>query len=83
VVGVLDDYKYVVEVVSLDKALRVPRSVTNSLKGAVGRKLMSRMRREAVNCPVQNRLIPFLICFSCKNFIRRMSGKVYCKGQPL
>lgn len=77
------DYKYVVEVSTLDRAMRVPRDIQSELKGVVGGKMLRRMKLEAVECPVRGRLTPFLICFTCKNFVRRFSGKVHCRGLPL
>jgi len=79
----MSDYKYVVEVLTLDKPLRVPRDIQNELKGVVGRKMLRKMKSEAVECPVRGKLTPFLVCFTCKNFVRRFSGKVHCRGLPL
>ncbi|MCS7385570.1 MAG: hypothetical protein NDF55_02355 [archaeon GB-1867-005] len=79
----MSDYKYLVDVMTLEKPMRVPREVVEQIKGALGRKLIRRMKLDAVNCPVTGKLTPFLVCFSCKNFVRRVSGKVYCRGLPL
>ena len=79
----MSDCKYVVDVIKLENAMRVPREVEEQIRRAVGRKLIRRMKLDAVNCPVTGKLTPFLICFSCKNFIRRVTGKVYCRGLPL
>lgn len=79
----MSDYKHVVEVLTMDKALRVPQNIQRELKGVVGRKMLRRMKSEAVECPVKGNMTPFLVCFSCKNFIRRFSGKVHCRGLPL
>ena len=79
----MDDYKYLVPVRMLEHAKRLPKEVTQSVKGAVGRKMLSRMKKEVVDCPVLGVERPFLVCFSCSNFVRRVSGKVYCRGLPL
>jgi hypothetical protein len=52
------------------------------LKG-VSPKMLKRMKLEAVDCPVLKTEIGFIQCYVCKNFHSRISGKVYCKGEPL
>jgi len=73
--------KYHVKVEEAEKALRVEKEVVESLKGAVGRKMLSRMRREYVICPLTGERTPFLKCFTCKSFIRRIRGVVHCAGE--
>ncbi len=79
----MSEHRYIVEVRQVNRSMRVPREVVEEIRRAVGRKMISRMRREVVECPVTGKTTPFLICFTCKNFIRRVMGKVYCRGQPL
>jgi len=71
--------KYQLEVKPLKRAMRVDRSLLDKVEG-LGSKFVRRMRREAVDCPVKNRTVSFLECFTCPNFIRRFKGVVYCKG---
>jgi hypothetical protein len=52
------------------------------LKG-VSPKMLKRMKQEAVDCPVLQKEIAFVQCYVCRNFHSRVSGKVYCKGEPL
>jgi hypothetical protein len=52
------------------------------LKG-VSPKMLKRMKQEMVNCPVLNQEIAFVQCYVCRNFQSRISGQVYCKGDPL
>src|SRR5919205_3143700 len=52
------------------------------LKG-VSPKMLKRMKMEAVDCPVLNKEIGFIQCYVCKNFHSRITGKVYCRGEPL
>ncbi|MFB5598793.1 MAG: hypothetical protein ACE5SW_01010 [Nitrososphaeraceae archaeon] len=52
------------------------------LKG-VSPKMLKRMKLESVDCPVLNREVPFIQCYVCKNFHSRITGKVYCRGEPL
>lgn len=52
------------------------------LKG-VSPKMLKRMKQESVNCPVLNKEVAFVQCYVCKNFHSRVSGQVYCKGDPL
>ncbi|MEM0446417.1 MAG: hypothetical protein QW574_03110 [Candidatus Nitrosocaldus sp.] len=46
-------------------------------------KMLSRMKKEYVECPVLSRDVNFIECYVCSNFISRMRGQVYCKGEPL
>lgn len=52
------------------------------LKG-VSAKMLKRMKLEAVDCPVLNQEIGFIQCYVCKNFNSRVTGQVYCRGDPL
>lgn len=79
----MSEARYVVDVKRVEKALKIPQEVLDEIKGAVGSKMISSMRREVVSCPIRGEDTPFLVCFSCSNFIRRVSGKVYCRGLPL
>lgn len=72
--------KYHVEVKTAGRALRVEQEIVESLKKSLSSKMISRMRREFVDCPVANREIPFLLCYNCVSFIRRVSGRVDCEG---
>ena len=79
-------YRYEVPVEKLGEPLRVSKELAEQVKEALGsasRKVLSEMRREAVNCPVLGERVPFLQCYVCKNFVRRVRGVVYCKGEEL
>jgi hypothetical protein len=52
------------------------------LKG-VSPKMLKRMKLEAVDCPVLKEEVGFVQCYVCKNFHSRITGQVYCKGEPL
>jgi hypothetical protein len=52
------------------------------LKG-VSPKMLRRMKMEAVDCPVLKKEVGFIQCYVCKNFHSRVTGQVYCKGEPL
>jgi hypothetical protein len=52
------------------------------LKG-VSPRMLRRMKLEAVDCPVLKAEIGFIQCYVCKNFHSRISGQVYCRGDPL
>lgn len=52
------------------------------IKG-VSPKMLKRMKQEAVDCPVLKQEIAFLQCYVCRNFQSRVTGQVYCKGEPL
>ena len=74
------DYKYLVKVYPSLKPRRVPKLVSEELKGSAGPKAISRMKKESVDCPVVKREVGFLICFACPSFLRRVSGEVHCAG---
>ncbi|WP_309493408.1 hypothetical protein [Candidatus Hecatella orcuttiae] len=69
-----------VEVKILQKPLRVPKEKLGELKGTVSGSLLSRMKKEAVDCPVKGETLPFIECFTCENFLRRVKGHVHCRG---
>ncbi len=75
--------KYVVEIFVPEKAPPTPKQYVDELKGAVGGKQIARMKKEAVNCPVLNKPVSAVQCLACPNFIRRVKGKVDCRGFPL
>ncbi|MCS7095155.1 MAG: hypothetical protein NZ988_05045 [Thaumarchaeota archaeon] len=72
--------KFYVEVKESPRALRVDKKLAEELKGTVSSKMISRMRKEYVDCPVARTQIPFLMCYNCVSFIRRVSGVVHCEG---
>ena len=59
------------------------KELQNELKGAAGGKRLARMKNEGVSCPVLEKVIGFVQCFACSNFIRRVTGDVHCLGEPL
>ena len=75
--------KFIVEIFSPEKAPPTPKQYVDDLKGVAGGKQIARMKKEAVNCPVLNKSVSFVQCFACPNFIRRIKGKVDCRGLPL
>jgi hypothetical protein len=75
--------KYVVEITQPTKPPPTPKQYVDELKGVAGGKQIARMKKEAVACPVLNKTVSFVQCFACPNFIRRVKGKVDCRGLPL
>jgi hypothetical protein len=75
--------KYIVEIFSPEKPPPTPKQYLDELKGVAGGKQIARMKKEAVDCPVLNKSVSFVQCFACPNFIRRIKGKVDCRGLPL
>ena len=43
--------------------------------------MIRKMKREYVECPLANRKVSFLECFTCVSFIRRIKGVVHCSGE--
>ncbi len=74
------DYKFLVKVYPSPKPKKVPKLVSDELKGSAGAKAIARMKKESVECPVVNREVAFLVCFACPSFLRRVTGEVHCAG---
>lgn len=75
------DAKYNVPIRLEEKAMRVPKELVKDLKGAARGKLLARMKKEALDCPVKGKTVSFVECFGCKSFLRRVKGTVGCKGE--
>ncbi len=78
-----EDDKYAVSIFTPPKAVPSPKESLEAIKGAVKGKMLARMKKEAVDCPVKLKVVSFVECFTCPNFNRRVRGKVGCKGLPL
>jgi hypothetical protein len=72
--------KFKVKVYQSPKPKRIPKVVSEELKGGASPKAISRMKKESVDCPVVKREVGFLVCFTCPSFLRRVSGVVDCAG---
>jgi hypothetical protein len=75
--------KYLVEITTPAKPPPTPKQFVQDLKGVAGGKQIARMKKEAVDCPVLVKTVSFVQCFACPNFLRRVKGKVDCRGLPL
>jgi hypothetical protein len=88
--------KYLVPVKQVDKSIKLTDEAKAELRNigmmddkgklklkGVSPKMLKRMKLEAVDCPVLKTEIGFVQCYVCKNFHSRISGQVYCKGEPL
>lgn len=78
-----EDDKYLVDIMTPPKAVPSSKASLEAIKGAVKGKMLARMKKEAVDCPVKLKVVSFVECFTCPNFNRRVKGKVGCKGLPL
>ncbi len=72
---------YRVDIHQGKQALKVDNKMVEQLKKTLSNKLITRMRREYVICPVARQEIPFLLCYNCVSFIRRVQGIVDCEGK--
>jgi len=72
--------KFKVDIFPTVKPKKVPKVVSDQLKGAASGKAISRMKKESVNCPVVKKEVAFLVCFACPSFLRRVTGVVDCAG---
>jgi hypothetical protein len=73
--------RYLVEVIEAEKPPRIPPEYTEGLKGVLSAKRISALKKEVVNCPVIGSQVPFLVCFQCPSFLRRVKGTVQCAGK--
>ena len=89
-------FKYEVEIKSVDKKQMLTNEVKDELKDSgmmdekgklkingVSAKMLKRMKQEFVDCPVLKKEVQFIPCFVCPNFLSRVTGKVLCKGDNL
>jgi hypothetical protein len=90
------DTKFVVPIKGVEKSIKLDERAKSELQAVgmmdekgklklkgVSPKMLKRMKLEAVDCPVFNKELGFIQCYVCSNFQSRISGKVYCKGEPL
>jgi len=89
-------HKYLVDIKAGEKSIKLTDQAKEELKSVgmmdekgklkvkgVSPKMLKRMKTEYVDCPVLKQEIGFVQCYVCKNFISRVKGQVYCKGDPL
>lgn len=78
------DYKYVINIDKVDTKVPIPRSVLEELRKSIKGRLLESMKNEVVNCPIVDKTVSFLYCYGvCSNFVRRVKGKLYCRGLPV
>jgi hypothetical protein len=88
--------KYLVPVKQVDKPIKLTDEAKVELRSigmmdekgklklkGVSAKMLKRMKLESVDCPVLKAEVGFVQCYVCKNFHSRVTGQVYCKGEPL
>jgi hypothetical protein len=90
------DTKYEVPIKQVEKTLKISDRAKDELKASgmmddkgklklkgVSPKMLKRMKLESVDCPVFKQELGFVQCYVCSNFHSRISGVVFCKGDPL
>ena len=88
--------KYEVQIKQVEKTLKISDRAKAELKSSgmmddkgklklkgVSPKMLKRMKLESIDCPVFKQELGFVQCYVCSNFHSRISGVVYCKGDPL
>ncbi len=88
--------KYEVPIKQVEKALKISEKTKTELKNTgmmddkgklklkgVSPKMLKRMKLESIDCPVYKKELGFIECYICRNFQSRITGIVYCKGEPL
>lgn len=92
----LPETKYEVPIKQVEKTLKISDRAKAELKASgmmddkgklklkgVSPKMLKRMKLESIDCPVFKQELGFVQCYVCSNFHSRISGIVYCKGDPL
>ena len=90
------DTKYEVPIKQVEKTLKISDRAKAELKSSgmmddkgklklkgVSPKMLKRVKLESIDCPVFKQELGFVQCYVCSNFHSRISGVVYCKGDPL
>jgi hypothetical protein len=90
------DTKYEVPIKQVEKTLKISDRAKDELKASgmmddkgklklkgVSPKMLKRMKLESIDCPVFKQELGFVQCYVCSNFHSRISGVVFCKGDPL
>ncbi|MFI5405943.1 MAG: hypothetical protein ACHQ1D_05460 [Nitrososphaerales archaeon] len=90
------DTKYEVPIKQVEKSLKISDRAKAELKNSgmmddkgklklkgVSPKMLKRMKLESIDCPVFKQELGFVQCYVCSNFHSRISGVVFCKGDPL
>ena len=88
--------KYEVHIKPVEKSLKISDRAKGELKASgmmdekgklklkgVSPKMLKRMKLESIDCPVFKKELGFVECYVCSNFHSRISGIVYCKGDPI
>lgn len=88
--------KYEVPIKPVEKSIKISDRAKTELKNSgmmdekgklklkgVSPKMLKRMKLESIDCPVFKKELGFVECYVCSNFHSRISGVVYCKGDPL
>jgi hypothetical protein len=88
--------KYEVPIKPVEKSLKISDRAKTELKNSgmmdekgklklkgVSPKMLKRVKLESIDCPVFKKELGFVECYVCSNFHSRISGVVYCKGDPL
>ena len=74
------EVKFQVEVKQAKRGLKASPEAVNILKTTMSGKMLSKMKKEYVECPIANSPVSFVDCFTCVSFIRRVRGVVHCAG---
>jgi len=78
------EYKYIIDINKVSTKVRFPKEVLKELKKSIKGNFLKNMKSETVICPLIGKSISFLYCYGkCSNFVRRVRGKLYCKGLPV
>jgi hypothetical protein len=78
------EYEYIIDINKVSGKVCVPEEVLEELKKSIKGSFLRSMKNETVVCPIIGKSISFLYCYGkCSNFVRRVKGKLYCRGLPV
>ena len=75
-----EDDKFLVDIFLPPKTIPSPKESLEAVKGSVKGKMLAKMKKEAVDCPVKLKKVSFLECFTCPNFNRRVRARLDAKA---
>ena len=76
----MNEPRFFVEVKTANETFKADKRKLSQVKNVVRGKFIREVQKQYVSCPVFKRDIPFVDCFNCDNFLRRVKGQVHCKG---
>jgi len=68
-----------IKIEKTDKTVRIPKALREEIKRMGLESKIKFMKKELVYCPLHGKKISPIYCITCKYFVRRVKGVVYCR----